>query len=141
MIKLSKEKKLKWITFIGIFIVLTLVCIGSSVNNLYRNSKNTVTVSNQDSLPLSPKQHVITQDIRLEGTLQELLLYCSAPSGEAYADARVEITIEQEDACLKQSVAAKAFTSPYTIRDGLKQFNAGMATLRIEGSDFDMLPL
>jgi hypothetical protein len=135
IIKASPEVK-KWIHFIVAALVMVGLCLGSAWNNLYRNSKNTVSVEMTDPKYLSVNGHTLMQELKLEGTMQRILLFCDAPSGAAYQGATVTFSLTQGEKRSDVTVRAADISSPYT--PGLKysRFNEGTAVLTITGSGF-----
>lgn len=135
IIKASPEVK-KWIHFIVAALVMVGLCLGSAWNNLYRNSKNTVSVEMTDPKFLSVNGHTLNQELKLEGTMQKILLFCDAPSGAAYQGATVTFSLTQVEKRSDVTVRAADISSPYTPGLEYGRFNEGTAVLTITGSGF-----
>ena len=72
---IKTEKNKKWFTCVIVAICFVLLFIGSAWEELYKNSKNTVSVEMVDVQLLSVKNHTVTQELRLEGELKNLILF------------------------------------------------------------------
>ena len=83
----------KWVKFFAYATILLLLCVGTAWDDLYTNSYNTVVVDDVQSQSLSINGHKVQQELRLEGTPQNLLLFCSAPSGSSYQNATVTFSL------------------------------------------------
>lgn len=125
-----------WLRFVALFSFLMLLCVGATYDYLYTNSKNTVVVESVDPQLLSVKDHCIEQELILEGTLEQLKLFCSAPSGGSYQDATITFDVQQDEKRVTTTVRAAEITSPYTLDTNLKKIGTGRATLTVEGTGF-----
>jgi len=103
---------------------------------LYTNSRNTVAVDDVDLLLVSVNNHNVTQELRLEGELKELLLFCSAPSGAAYQDATVSFCVQQGDIVYQETVYAKEISGTYKVTLPRLKFSEGSAQLIITGENY-----
>lgn len=133
---IMSPKAKKWVNFILTATAIMVLCIGSAWNNLYRNSKNTVSVEMIDPKYLSVNEHTLTQTLRLEGTLQKLQLFCEAPSGSAYQDATVTFSLTQGNQSSTITVKATEISSPYIPQLKYGKFSEGTAVLSISGCGF-----
>ena len=126
--------------FLLLFIGFLTMVVFSVVDVLFENSETLVQVEMDDTKYLSVKDMTIEQELKLQGHTSKLKIYFVAPNTTLYDNAKVEISVKQNETV---NVITYAATD---ISDGLNSISdkcldgigEGTATLTIKGSGFPM---
>ncbi len=131
-----KKQKQGLLRFGALWLVLFLLCVGTALPGLYQDCSNTVSVEEKNGKQLSVKDHVVEQEIRLEGQLQSLTLACSAPSGADYGSAVVTVELQQGNVTIEKTFSAREVGSSLPLTGALQKLKPGTALLTVSGKDF-----